>query len=90
MKPEAKKKRMNETFNERYTYSVALLFSTINETNRCLENIKIRYFYKVNNDRQTASSRKLHMCDVKVPISDRGWNCHEPSFLYKTMIYFRA
>ena len=53
------------------TYSVALLFSTINETNRCLEKVKIRYFYKVNNDRQAASSWKLHMCDIIVPISDR-------------------
>ena len=24
-----------------------------------------------------ASSWKLHMCDVIVPISDRGWNNHE-------------
>ena len=72
------------------TYNVALLFSTINETIGCLEKVKIRNFYKVNNDRQTASSRKLHVCDVIVPISDRGWNCREPSFLYKTMIYFGA
>ena len=43
-----------------------------------------------NNDRQAASSWKLHMCDIIVPISDQGWNCREPSFLYKTMIYFHA
>ena len=72
------------------TYNVALLFSTINETNRCLEKVKIRYFYKVNNDHQTVSSWKLHMCDIIVPISDLGWNCHEQLFSYKTMIYFRA
>ena len=55
------------------THSVALLFSTINETNRCLEEVKIRHFYKVNNDCQNSFFPKLHMCDVIVPISDRGW-----------------
>ena len=56
----------------RNTYSVALLFSTITETNKCLEKVKIRHFYEINNDCQTASSWKLHMHDVIVPISDRG------------------
>ena len=75
------------------THSVALLFSTINETNRHLDKVKLDIFPKVNNDRHCHTLGffpKLHMCDVIVPISDRGWNNHEPSFLYKTMIYFRA
>ena len=73
------------------THNVALLFNTINETRWHLEKVKIRHLYKVNNDRHRhGSSRKLHMCDVIVPISDRGWNNHELSFLYKTMIYFHA
>ena len=39
---------------------------------------------------KTASSWKLHMRDVIVPISDRGWNCYEHDSFPKITIYFRA
>ena len=37
-----------------------------------------------------ASSLKLHICDVIVLISDRGWNNHEPDSFPEITIYFGA
>ena len=59
--------------------------------NRHLDKVKLDNFPQVNNDRHDlASSWKIHICDVIVLISDRGWNNHELVSFPKTTIYFGA
>ena len=59
--------------------------------NRHLDKVKIDNFPEINNDRHDlASSWKLHIRDVIVPISDRGWKNYELENFPKMTIYFGA
>ena len=53
--------------------------------------LKLTIFHEINNDRHDlASSWKLHIRDVIVPISDRGWKNYELENFPKMTIYFGA
>ena len=67
-------------------YCLVLLMKQID----VLKRLKLDIFSEVNNDCQAASSWKLHMRDVIVPISDQGWNCYELDSFPKKTIYLLA